>query len=589
MRILFLTHAFNSLTQRLYVELSERGHEISVEFDINDLATSEAVALYQPDLILAPFLKRAIPETVWRRYRCLVVHPGIKGDRGPSALDWAIMNQEHEWGVTVLQANADMDGGDIWSAASFAMREAPKSSIYRHEVTEAAVVAVVDAIRRIEGGTAAPEPLDYSSPEVCGRTRPLLRQVQRLVDWQKDDTQTVMRKIRAADGFPGVEDALFGQTCRLFDAWEEGTLRGASGAIIARRDGALCRATRDGAVWIGHVRLISPGDAGLKLPATFALRDYLEGIPMVSPPADTECGPATYREISYREKNGVGYLEFEFYNGAMSSEQCQRLLHAYRAACERQTRVIVLLGGSDFWSNGINLNTIEAAESPADESWKNINSMNDLACAIINTQSHLTISALRSNAGAGGVFLALAADKVYVRDGVVLNPHYKGMGNLYGSEYWTYLLPKRVGSEKASAIMENRLPVGARAAARSGLVDAQFAGDAGEFLREVQACAESFAASAEIDALLEDKRRARREDEALKPLEKYRAEELARMKLNFYGFDPSYHVARYHFVFKVPHSWTPLHLARHRRLDWLREMQVNTGGEQAQKSVPAVS
>ena len=36
------------------------------------------------------------------------------------------------------------------------------------------------------------------------------------------------------------------------------------------------------------------------------------------------------------------------------------------------------------------------------------------------------------------------------------------------------------------------------------------------------------------------------------------------MKLNFYGFDPSYHVARYHFVFKVPRSRTPLFLARHR-------------------------
>ena len=36
------------------------------------------------------------------------------------------------------------------------------------------------------------------------------------------------------------------------------------------------------------------------------------------------------------------------------------------------------------------------------------------------------------------------------------------------------------------------------------------------------------------------------------------------MKLNFYGFDPSYHIARYNFVAKVPHSWTPRHLARHR-------------------------
>ena len=36
------------------------------------------------------------------------------------------------------------------------------------------------------------------------------------------------------------------------------------------------------------------------------------------------------------------------------------------------------------------------------------------------------------------------------------------------------------------------------------------------------------------------------------------------MKLNFYGFDSSYHVARHAFVTKVPRSRTPLWLAKHR-------------------------
>jgi putative two-component system hydrogenase maturation factor HypX/HoxX len=51
-----------------------------------------------------------------------------------------------------------------------------------------------------------------------------------------------------------------------------------------------------------------------------------------------------------------------------------------------------------------------------------------------------------------------------------------------------------------------------------------------------------------------------------KPLATYRDEELTRMKRNFYGFDPSYHVARHHFVFRKPHAWTPRHLALHRDL-----------------------
>jgi putative two-component system hydrogenase maturation factor HypX/HoxX len=63
---------------------------------------------------------------------------------------------------------------------------------------------------------------------------------------------------------------------------------------------------------------------------------------------------------------------------------------------------------------------------------------------------------------------------------------------------------------------------------------------------------------------LADKRRRREQDEAAKPLDAYRSEELARLRLNFYGFDASYHVARYNFIRKVPKSRTPLTLARHR-------------------------
>jgi putative two-component system hydrogenase maturation factor HypX/HoxX len=132
MRILFLTHAFNSLAQRLYVELVAAGHEVSVEFDINDRVTEEAVALWRPELVVAPFLKRRIPESVWRRHRCIVVHPGIKGDRGPSALDWAILEGESNWGVTALEANGEMDAGDVWASVGFPMREAAKSSLYRN-------------------------------------------------------------------------------------------------------------------------------------------------------------------------------------------------------------------------------------------------------------------------------------------------------------------------------------------------------------------------------------------------------------------------------------------------------------------------
>lgn len=565
MRILLLTHSFNSLSQRLFVELADLGHQVSVELDIHEQVTIEAVRLHRPHLVVAPYLRRAIPESIWRNHVCWVVHPGVKGDRGPSALDWAILGGESQWGVTVLQANAEMDAGDIWAEQRFAMREARKSSLYRYEVTEAAVKAVRASVERFETGGFRPEALDYARPDVRGRWRPAMRQSERAIDWRRDDTSTVLRKIRSADGFPGVLDEVFGIPCHLYDAHPEDGLGGTPGAVIARRDGAMLRATADGAAWIGQVRLEGDAERNFKLPATRAFADRLHGVPERAIGLKRAASP-TYQEIWYEEKGAVGYLHFDFYNGAMSTEQCQRLLRAYGFARQRPTRVVVLMGGRDFWSNGMHLNVIEAAESPADESWRNINAIDDVAEAIINTDSHLTIAALQGNAAAGGAFLALSADRVFARGGVVLNPHYKAMGNLYGSEYWTYLLPHRVGEEQARALTESRLPVGAQQAQGVGFLDECFGESFEAFRLELDERARALANDPGFPRLLAEKHLRRARHEQSKPLARYRAEELEHMKLNFYGFDPSYHVARYNFVYKIPHSWTPLHLALHRRL-----------------------
>jgi putative two-component system hydrogenase maturation factor HypX/HoxX len=559
-RILLLAHSFNSLTQRIWIELVAWGHDVSLELDVNDAVTTDAVRRFAPDFVIAPFLKRAIPESVWTRVRCLIVHPGIVGDRGPSALDWSVQEGESRWGVTVLQANAEMDAGDIFASAEFDMRAASKGSLYRNEVTEAAVSALREALERIKRGLSPTGLSSIAAPR--GRLRPLMSQADRAIDWQHDPTDVVLRKLRAADGVPGVADECLGLNVHCYDAHPEGALRGAPGAVIGQRHGAICRATADGAVWITHLKASDDMACPFKLPAAMVLGARLEGVLVVDGAPDAS--PAsTWSDIRYQEFGPVGVLHFSFYNGAISTAQSERLLAAYHQACRRPTRVIVLAGGTDFWSNGINLNVIEASEQPADESWRNINAIDDLALAILTTQTHLTIAALQGNAGAGGVFLALATDRVVARSGIVLNPHYKGMGNLYGSEYWTYLLPRRLGVDGAQSIIESRLPLGAEAAASLGLIDGHWGASPAEFLERTLVEAQAMA-TGDIASRLSAKKARRDQDEASKPLAAYREEELERMRLNFYGFDSSYHVARYNFVRKVAKARTPLYLARHR-------------------------
>ncbi len=550
MHILFIATAHNSLSQRLFVELTELGHSVSVALATSEQAMLDAAQKTPSDLIIAPMLKKALPEAIWRKQTCIIVHPGIKGDRGPSSLDWAISRNEKAWGVTTLQADAEMDAGPIWASHEFATRARPysKASLYRHEVTEAAVRAVLDAVMRYQSGMFAPPALDYSLPDVRGELRAPMKQQDRTIDWSRHSTAEIARKIRAADSSPGVLDTRFGAPHYLFGAHEEEELTGDPGQILARRDGALCVGTVDGAVWITHLK--AKKDGAIKLPATQVLGNRVAGVRESPIAFDALADYRSFREIRYVERNEVGYLYFDFYNGAMSTEQCRRLRDAYLAARARPTKVIALMGGRDFFSNGINLNTIEAAQDPADESWRNIVAIDDLVLEIIHTMSHLTVAALRGNAGAGGAMMALAADRAYARSGVILNPHYKGMGGLYGSEYWTYTLPRRVGQEMAIALTESCQPLGTRAAKEMGFIDAAFGADVADFEVELTARAEAMARDPQFWNELKAKHARRLVDERAKPLAAYRQEELAQMRANFYGADPSYHEARARFVHK---------------------------------------
>ena len=107
---------------------------------------------------------------------------------------------------------------------------------------------VLDAVKRFESGDFTPEALDYGKPDVRGELRPPMKQQRRAIDWSRDSTADIARKIRAADSSPGVLDTLFGEPYYLFGAHEEDRLKGAAGELLATRGGAVCVGTADGAI-----------------------------------------------------------------------------------------------------------------------------------------------------------------------------------------------------------------------------------------------------------------------------------------------------------------------------------------------------
>jgi putative two-component system protein, hydrogenase maturation factor HypX/HoxX len=583
MRILLISSAFSGLTQRFYTELEDAGYLVSVELHSGDVVQLvEGVSLFKPDLILCPFLTQRLPKEIYQHYKCLIVHPGVKGDRGPSSLDWAIQNGETEWGVSLLEAADEMDAGAIWANKTFPMRSATKSSIFYREVTQAAVDCLWEALTYFDAPDFKPEAQDYSRSDYKGKTLPLIKQQDRTIDWKKHKTDEILTRINAADGSPGVLGEIYGKPVFMFNAHKENQLTGKAGEIIATANHAICRATVDGAIWIGHLKpKLESGAKGAKLPATFVLKDLLPKassgtsrlkdllsktiktleIDYTQPGRQLPC-----QEVWYEQDADVAYLYFPFHNGGMGTEQCRLLLTVYQHIATSPVKVIVLMGGEESWSNGIHLNHIEIADSPADESWLNINAIDDLIYQIITTLDKLTISAMAGSAGAGGAIMALAADRVFAREGVIFNPHYKNMGELYGSEYWTYLLPKRVGQEAATSLTEQRLPISAKKAWRMRLIDKVLDKNHTIFTAQVKHLATASAADSEVlQKCLNKKAKTRCYDESLKALAAYRKFELTQMYANFYG-NEHYHSARQNFVYKTSNDkTTPENIAIHRQ------------------------
>ena len=544
MKITLLVTTFNSLSQMAYTKFKDIGHRVDVVYAINNEQMIQEVEAFAPDIVVCPFLKKFVPKEIFTKYPTFIVHPGIVGDKGAYALDNAIRKGVKEWGVTVLRANEEFDGGDVYVEVCFKMRNSYKASIYRKEVFKSASYALDLLLERVEDKNFTP----IKQPNTP--MHKYLTQKDRAINWQEETTDEIIKKIYMSDSHPGVLDEILGVKCYLFGAHKEDKLRGKPKEILAKRDGAICLGTVDGAVWISHLMEVGK----FKLPATYVLKSRLKGVKEHRLPLIFDKSYNTFYEISCDIEDEIAYLYFNFHNGAFRAEQCMRLKYAFEYI-KSQVKVMVLMGGEDFFSNGINLNILEDSKKNGEDGWSNINAINDLVRSIIFAEDVITVASLHRNAGAGGVFLATACDFVVGDGDAVLNPHYKTLG-LSGSEYHTFTLPKRVGQNLANRLLNECLPLSVKKAKEIGLVDEVLEGNYLQSLK--QFCKKLIEDEEKYEDFLWEKEDFLMENESF--IEQCKEEELKVMYPEFWDETSLFHKLRHDFVYKVCPLETPKRL-----------------------------
>lgn len=354
--------------------------------------------------------------------------------------------------------------------------------------------------------------------------------------------------------------------------------------ILGVRSKAICIAACDGkGVWITHTRRPKTKyDKALwpKVPALAGLmelglikQDDIDALYWSSSLDWCLSSFRTYQEVwidielDSRSRKTV-YLYFDFYNGAMSTDNCSQLIAAMDyiltlSTTDSPVQAVVLMGGS-YFSNGIALNVIEAAQDPATESWLNINRIDDAVYYLLHefpSRGILTMAGIRGNAAAGGVALAAACDVVIAGANVVLNPAYRAVG-LFGSEFHTLSYYGRCGHLQAMKMLRSMTPMSPLQAQAVGLVDFVFPGT-GELLDDYIRTHVAFMLR---PGILRQGGWKRDINLSFNALALARAHELGEMSLDFWSPRAvRYHTRRFDFVRKIRGTQTPLRFATHRR------------------------
>ena len=546
MKILLIISSFNSLSQSVYCKLQELEHKVFIKFAISKELMIEAVQEINPDIVFCPFLKQFIPNEIFENYPTFVLHPGIIGDRGHNSLDNAINDEVKQWGVVILKANEVLDGGDIYAQSNFIMREeSSKASIYRNEVTQATLKALKQFLQNYQNKDFIP------TKQILNPIHKNLSQENRKINWQKDNTKQILKKINMSDSTPGVKDEILGVECYLFSAFIEDTLRGETKEILAKRDGAICIGTIDGAIWISQIQELG----SFKLPATYVLKDKIKGIEEKRIPLVIEDERKSFYELRVQRKDEIAYLYFNFHNGAMTSTQCIKLKYAIEYLKE-ECKVLVLMGADDFFSNGIHLNILEDSKKQGEDGWSNINAMNEAVKAVLLCDEIITVASFNKNSGAGGVFLGLACDYAISSENTIFNPHYKTLG-LSGSEYHTFILPKRVGQTKSKELLENCLPINANYAKKINMIDEVYPFE--DYQEKLEIFCENLLKNEDTFEEFIDRKKDFLEQE-LPLMEECKEKELQIMYDEFWQKSSSFHTLRYDFVHKIKPKNTPKRL-----------------------------
>lgn len=191
----------------------ELGLEVLQPAGLADAAFMNRIAAIGPDLIVVVAYGNYLPRSLWElpRHGTINLHPSLLPKyRGAAPIPRAILNGEHETGVTIMYVGEGLDEGDVIAQEKAPIPPAATCESLSIQLAEAGGRLLLKAVRDIERGTAARTPQDGSAATLA----PKLSKAEGLIDWHLPAAE-LARRVRAFYPWPGAYAYLASQGKRL--------------------------------------------------------------------------------------------------------------------------------------------------------------------------------------------------------------------------------------------------------------------------------------------------------------------------------------------------------------------------------------
>jgi len=220
------------------VRALELGLPVHQPLSLKDDAAFDILCELEPEVIVVAAYGLLLPQRILAlpRFGCLNIHASLlPAWRGASPINAAILHGDLDAGVTIMQMDRGLDTGDMLLKASTPVGEAETVGELHDRLSVLGGGLIVEVLGAVKAGSLTvekqPEGFTYA---------PLIKPEDCLVDFS-EDAQTVSRRVRGYDPFPGAYSFLGGGKVKLFGArlLENESALGAGRIIGFDKNGAV--------------------------------------------------------------------------------------------------------------------------------------------------------------------------------------------------------------------------------------------------------------------------------------------------------------------------------------------------------------